>query len=76
MDIHQLDKSITRSIIRKIECLLENAETINRWAYAGILPGLARRRDGNYRIIYELLYKEQVVVIHFVGHRSEVYKGR
>jgi len=32
------------------------------------------KREGDYRIIYEPLHKEKVIVIHEVGHCSEIYK--
>lgn len=73
-DIQKLDKSIVRRIIRKIEWLAENAETIQPLGLRGDLSGFAKLREGDYRIIYELLYEDKIVVVHFVGHRSEVYK--
>jgi mRNA-degrading endonuclease RelE of RelBE toxin-antitoxin system len=38
------------------------------------MAGLFKYREGNYRIIYEPLHKEKVIVIHEIGHRSEIYK--
>ncbi|HMH44966.1 MAG TPA: type II toxin-antitoxin system RelE/ParE family toxin [Pyrinomonadaceae bacterium] len=31
-------------------------------------------REGDYRIIYELLRSEEAIVVHLIGHRREVYK--
>lgn len=75
-DIRRLDKSIARRVIRKIDWLAENAETIQLIGLRGDLSGFAKLREGDYRIIYELLYQDKIVVIHFIGHRSEVYKSK
>ena len=38
------------------------------------LEGLRSARRGDYRIIYEILEDEMVVVIHRVQHRRHVYR--
>ncbi len=40
----------------------------------GELEGLRSARRGDYRIIYEVLEDEHVVLIHRVQHRREVYR--
>ena len=40
----------------------------------GALRGLRRRRVGNYRIVYELLDAELVVLVVRVAHRSSAYR--
>lgn len=75
-DLRKLDKSIARKIIRKIDWLAENAKTIKPIGLRGDLSGLSKLRQGDFRIVYELLIQEQIVIIHFIGHRSEVYKRR
>jgi mRNA-degrading endonuclease RelE of RelBE toxin-antitoxin system len=42
----------------------------------GELEGLRSARRGDYRIIYEILEEERVVVIHRVQHRRDVYRPR
>jgi mRNA-degrading endonuclease RelE of RelBE toxin-antitoxin system len=42
----------------------------------GDLGGLAKIREGDYRIICQLLDSRRVILIHFIGHRIEVYKRR
>jgi mRNA interferase RelE/StbE len=43
---------------------------------AGELLGLFSARRGDYRIVYEILEAEQVVIIHRVQHRGRVYRPR
>lgn len=73
-DLGKLDKTIARRIAKKINWLAENAETIEPEGLRANLSGLSKLRQGDYRIIYEIIYLEKIVVIHFIGHRSEVYK--
>ena len=40
----------------------------------GTLRGLRRQRVGNYRIVYELLDAELVVLVVRVAHRSGAYR--
>ena len=42
----------------------------------GELEGLWSARRGDYRIIYESFEDEQVVLIHRVQHRGDVYRPR
>jgi len=42
----------------------------------GELLGLYSARRGDYRIIYEILEAEQVVIVHRVQHRGTVYRPR
>jgi len=40
------------------------------------LSGLYKLREGDYRIIYEIIRKENVILVHSIGHRREVYQRR
>jgi len=35
-----------------------------------------RIRVGDYRIIYEVIHEEKVIIIHRVAHRKDVYRSR
>lgn len=75
-DLEKLDKEIARRIFKKINRLAENAETIKPKGLRSNLAGFAKLREGDYRIIYEIINAEEVIIIHFIGHRSEVYKNK
>ncbi len=42
----------------------------------GELEGLWSARRGGYRIIYEIFEDEQIVLIHRLQHRRDVYRPR
>lgn len=42
----------------------------------GELEGLRSARRGDYRVIYEIHEGEQLVVVHRVQHRRDVYRPR
>jgi mRNA interferase RelE/StbE len=73
-DLEKLDKEIARRIIKKINRLAENVETIKSKGLRGNLAGFDKLREGDYRIIYQTIHAEEIIIIHFIGHRSEVYK--
>jgi mRNA interferase RelE/StbE len=75
-DLEKLDKSTARRIVRKLDWLKENAETIQPKGLRKNLAGLAKILEGDYRIIYEMIHSEKIIIIHFIGHRSEVYKNK
>ena len=43
-------------------------------ALKGEFSGLRRLRVGRYRIIYEAIHQELVVLVIRIGHRGEVYR--
>ncbi len=71
-----LDKSVARRIIRKVRWLAENADSVKPDPLRKNLSGNAKLREGDYRIIYQIFREDELIVVRFIGHRSEVYKGR
>jgi len=52
-------------------------DAIRLEALTGDLSGLYNKlRMGDYRVIYEVLWDEETIVIHAIGHRSEIYRRR
>jgi mRNA interferase RelE/StbE len=73
-ELARLDKPIGRRVAERINWLAENLDDIRPEPLTGPLSGLYKLRVGDYRIIYEILHGEQVVVIHEIGHRREIYR--
>lgn len=70
-----LDRSVAQRIKRKLDWLLENIENIEPEWLRSSLSGLAKLREGEFRIIYEIRHDQEQIVVHAIGHRSEIYKG-
>jgi mRNA interferase RelE/StbE len=75
-DLERLDKSTGRRIVQRINWLAENLDSIRLEALTGDLVGLYKLRVGDYRVIYEVLWEEETIVIHAIGHRREIYRRR
>jgi mRNA interferase RelE/StbE len=75
-DLAKLDKQVGRRVVNRVRWLAANVESVRPESLTGDLAGLCKLRVGDYRVLYEVLRDEQTIVIHIVGHRREVYKGR
>jgi mRNA interferase RelE/StbE len=75
-ELERLDKPIARRIAERITWLAANLDDIRPEPFKGNLAGLYKLRIGDYRVVYEILYDEKMIVIHQVGHRSEIYRRR
>ena len=69
-----LDKSVARRIVERVQWLAENLADANLEALTGEFEGLFKLRIGDYRAVYELIHGEQLVMIHAIGHRREIYR--
>jgi len=68
----RLDKPTQRRISKAIDAI-----SINPYlgtALQGALKGSHRIRVGDFRVIYEIIAKEQTVLIHAIGSRGDIYK--
>jgi mRNA interferase RelE/StbE len=75
-ELGKLDKSVARRIVERVNWLAENLKTVHLKALTGELEGLFKLRVGDFRVIYELIHSEQVIVVHMIGHRREIYRKR
>ena len=75
-DLMRLDKSVAQRIVKRINWLAENLDNIKPEPLTGDLTGFYKFRVGDYRVLYEILQDEQILVIHQIGHRREVYRRR
>lgn len=75
-ELARLDKTLARRIVARIRWLAANLDSIKPEALTGDLAGLFKLRVGAYRVIYQILPKEQALLVHAVGHRGEIYRRR
>ena len=74
--MERLDKPVARRIVERIKWIAANLDDIRPEQYKGDLAGLYKFRIGDYRVIYEILSNETMIVIHQIGHRSDVYRKK
>ena len=73
-ELERLDKSTAQRIVRRLRWLAENADSVTHESLKGSFSGLFKLRQGDYRIGYELIKAENIVLVHFIGHRREIYR--
>ena len=75
-DLSGLDKTMAQQVLDKLSWLAHNAESVQHKALTGQWRSVFSLRIGDYRAIYSYDRTERRVVVHFVRHRSEVYRLR
>ena len=74
-DIKPLDPALQSRILNKLEWMGQNAELLRHQALRGKeWVGCFKYRIGEYRIIYQLDWSAEELVVLKVGHRREVYR--
>ena len=71
-DLERLDKPIARRILRRLAWFSKNFQSIVPEPLTGELKGTFKLRIGNWRAVYTV--EGEIIVIQFIGHRSEIYK--
>lgn len=75
-DLKRLDASIAQRVLRKLRWLAENLDNTKPEALTGQWSGIFKLNIGDYRMLYTFNKTTQHIIVHFVKHRSEVYKTR
>jgi mRNA interferase RelE/StbE len=73
-DLQRLDKSTAARVVQRIKWLAENIDSITPKRLTGPLAGLCKLREGDYRVIYQVLPAEKTIVVHSIGHRKDIYR--
>lgn len=68
-----LDNKIKKQVANKINQLADNPENLKPEKIQGS-DSFYRVRSGDYRIIYEIIDNELVILVVKIGHRREIYK--
>ncbi len=73
-DFRQIPQSDVAAIVQRIEALADDPRPNGCEKLSG--QERYRVRQGNYRIIYEIVDDQLIVTVVKIGHRREVYKSR
>lgn len=72
-EIRKLDGTTQQKIREAIEQIAKNPALGKN--LQGILAGKQSYRVGSYRIVYQLIHKELIVLILGCGHRRDIYES-
>lgn len=72
-DLERIDRVIGQRLLTKLRWLSENIQDITPVPLTGELRGLFKLRVGYYRIAYSIQQEKELLTIHLIGHRSEIY---
>ena len=71
-DLRKLHKPFFKAVWRALEDLEKNP--LGGLPLLGELAGKRKYRVGDWRIIYEFLTKEKIVIVYKIESRGQVYK--
>jgi mRNA interferase RelE/StbE len=72
--LEKLDPIIQQRALNKIKWLGTNFDQLTPQPLTDELSGLFKLRIGDYRAIYSFSINTKTVVIHDIGHRSQIYR--
>jgi mRNA interferase RelE/StbE len=75
-ELDHLDSPTRTRILKRLKWLGENADIIQHEELSGPLSDLFKLRVGDYRVLYDMIESENLIVVHQIGHRSEVYRRK
>jgi mRNA interferase RelE/StbE len=74
--LHRLSDNVAVAIVKfMLSALIENPYRVGGLLQRE-LAGFHSARRGAYRIVYEILEAERVVVVHRIDHRAHIYRPR
>ena len=71
--LSRLDKVVAQRVLDRIKWLSFHTKDVNHKALTGHLRGAFKLRVGDYRVIYEVKHKANILTVRVIAHRSEVY---
>jgi mRNA interferase RelE/StbE len=73
-ELGQLDNVVAKRVVDKLNWLANNLDKIRPQQLTGELRALYKLREGDYRIIYQIIRKESLIIVHCIGHRRQIYR--
>jgi len=75
-ELDHLDSPTRTRILKRLKWLGENADVIQHEELTGPLSDLFKLRVGDYRVLYDMIESENLILVHQIGHRSDVYRRK
>ena len=74
--LEKLDKPVPQQVLKKLQWLAEHFDESVPIPLTGNLKDIYKLRVGDYRALYTFDKSRETILVHFVQHRSEVYKTK
>jgi mRNA interferase RelE/StbE len=74
-DLDVLDGAVYKRVIEKLRWMEKNFDEITPLPLSGDWSGFFKLRIGDWHVIYNIDEKKKQIIIHFIGHRREVYRS-
>jgi mRNA interferase RelE/StbE len=75
-ELSALDRQVASRVAKRVRWLAENLDAIKPQPLSGELAEFHKLRIGDYRVVYQILSREKMIVVHAIGHRREIYRPR
>ena len=75
-DLRPIEQGIAQRLFEKTKWLASNAENLRHEPLAPDLPGISQYAVADWRILYAIDREDQVVDIHRIATRGELYRRR
>ena len=75
-ELDHLDSLTRTRILKRLKRLGENADVVQHEELSGPLSDLFKLRVGDYRVLYDIIESENLILVHQIGHRSDVYRRK
>lgn len=72
--LKSLDKSTAKRILDKLSWLSENFDDVTPSPLKGTFLGAYKLRVGDWRVVYSFAPDKQLITIHLIGHRRDIYE--
>ncbi|MCR4322526.1 MAG: type II toxin-antitoxin system RelE/ParE family toxin [Candidatus Azambacteria bacterium] len=73
-DLVRVGKTVRVRVIERLEWLVENFDSVNHLPLIERYAGFFKLRIGDWRVIYKIDWKKNIITVCYIDHRSRVYK--
>jgi mRNA interferase RelE/StbE len=71
--LERLSPKHQERLLRKVRWLTDNFDQLSPTPLTGDLSGLFKLRVGDYRVLYSFNADTEIITVHQIGHRREIY---
>ncbi|KKR31863.1 MAG: plasmid stabilization system-related protein [Parcubacteria group bacterium GW2011_GWF2_39_8b] len=73
-DLDNLSRSVRDRVFDKLGWFENNFDSITPLLLTGKFNGFYKLRVGDWRVMYQIDWNKNYIIIHVIDHRSNIYK--